>query len=124
MDAAGSFFFTIARVILFRMKITVKATRLILTPALKEYIEKKISPLSRFLARFEAKGESTAFVEIARTTRHHKNGEVYAAEIDLDLGSRMLRVEQSHRDVRAAIDLAKDALREKLAQYKKKVVGR
>jgi len=104
--------------------ITVKATNLELTPALKEYAENKISSLSRLLTRFETKGEAKAFVEVARTTRHHRRGEIYAAEVNLDLGSVMLRAVKSHNDVHAAIDLVKDALREKLARYKKKVIGR
>ena len=106
------------------MKITVKTTSIDVTPALKEYIEKKISSLSRLLSRFETKSEASASVEIARTTLHHKRGNVYAAEVNLDLGFTMLRVKKSHRDIRAAIDLVKDTLRRRLAQYKKKVVGR
>lgn len=106
------------------MKVQIKSTNLELTPALLEYIEKKVSSITNLLARFENKSEAKAFVEIARTTLHHKRGDVYAAEVNLDLGSAMLRVSKSHRDVRAAIDLMKDALREKLARHKKKIVGR
>lgn len=106
------------------MKIIIKAIKIDLTPALEEYIEKKISTLSRLLARFEKKRETSAFVEIARTTLHHKGGDVYLAEVNLDLGFTILRAGKSHRDARAAVDLVKDALREQIVKYKKKVIGR
>ena len=103
------------------MKIDIKGTLLELTPAIKEYVQKKLAPLSRLMKTFEAEGETTAFIEIARTTKHHKRGEVYYAEATLLFAGKSLRVERYHRDIRAAIDLMRDTLKAEILRQKEKV---
>lgn len=100
------------------MKINIKATNLKLTPAIREYIEIKIGSLERFLKRFESQGELEVFVEIARTTRHHKSGNVFYAEVNLPLPKKILRAEHSDWDIRVAIDKVKDKLQREIKKYK------
>lgn len=107
------------------MHITIKATQLALMPALREYIEEKLGGLAKLLARFEAKGELTLFVEIARTTKHHKRGEVFYAEATLALpGAGTLRIEEYDADVRTAIDRVKDRLKLDIVRHKERGVDR
>mgnify|MGYP003858811813 CR=1 FL=1 len=47
-----------------------------LTPALRDYIEKRMQGLSKFTA-----GEPTVVVEIGKTTEHHRQGEVFEAKV-------------------------------------------
>jgi putative sigma-54 modulation protein len=122
------------------MKIDIKATNLELTPAIREYIEIKIGSLSHFLKRFEtpkespegeqvpygagklptgrAKNEIEVFVEIARTTRHHRSGNVFYAEASFSIGKKLLRAEHSDWDIRVAIDEVKDRLQQEIKKYK------
>ena len=104
--------------IIFLMQINIKATGLDLTPAVREYIENKIGSLDKFLKRFEAQGEVKAEIEIARTTRHHRKGNVFYAETNLYLPKRTIRAEHSDWDVRAAINMVKDKLKLKIQKYK------
>jgi len=100
------------------MNIIIKSSKLDLTPAIKEYIETKIGSLDRFLERFEQKSEIKAEVEIARTTQHHRHGDVFYAEINLHLPRKILRAEHSDWDIRVAIDKAKGKLQQEIKKYK------
>lgn len=105
------------------MQINIKATNLELTPAIREYIEIKFSSLNRFLKRFETKSERNIFIEIARTTRHHRSGNVFYAEATLSLGKKTLRAEDYRWDIRVAIDKVKDKLQQEIKKYKEKKIA-
>jgi ribosomal subunit interface protein len=102
------------------MKITIESVGLALTGPLETYIEKKFATLQKFVARFEEGGECAVRVEVMRTTRHHRKGEVYQATAALNLPKKNLRVEELADDVRTAIDRAKDVLRSEIEKYKEK----
>ncbi len=104
------------------MKINVKAIDLELTPAIREYIETKIGSLDHFLKRFEADDEIRVFVEIARTTHHHKSGAVFCAEASFSMGKKLMRAEHSDWDIRVAIDEVKDRLQREIKKYKEKKI--
>jgi putative sigma-54 modulation protein len=101
------------------MKLIVKATNLELTSALRIYLEKKIKSLEKFFVK-TADEEAVARIEVARTTRHHKRGDVYRVDINLELPGRIFRAEHTEADVRAAIDLVRDKLKREIARYKAK----
>jgi ribosomal subunit interface protein len=100
------------------MNIIIKATNLELTPPIKEYIEEKIGSLSKFLQRFEGKDGLIANVEIARTSNHHHKGDVYRAEVNLQLPNKLIRVSEEDSDVRVAIGKVKEVLQREIVQYK------
>ncbi|MEE8131856.1 MAG: ribosome-associated translation inhibitor RaiA [Candidatus Paceibacterota bacterium] len=106
------------------MKIIIKATKLDLTPAIYEYIEEKIGPLNRFIKRFEAKSEVKVEVEIARSTKHHKHGNIFCAEANMHLPGKVLRAEHSDWDIRVAINNIKNKLQQEIKKYKEKRIGR
>lgn len=107
------------------MRIQLTATRFDLTPALREYVTKKLKPLSRFVSRYETNGELPLFVEVARTTKHHRHGEVFYAEVTLALpGESAIRIEEYDATIRAAIDRIKDRLRMELSKRKDKSTSR
>ncbi len=104
------------------MKINIKAIDLELTPAIREYLETKIGSLDHFLKRFEIDDEIKVFVEIARTTHHHKSGAVFCAEASFSIGKKLLRAEHSDWDIRVAIDEVKDRLQQEIKKYKDKKI--
>jgi len=102
------------------MIINIKSNKLDITPAITQYIEEKIGSLDKFIVRFESHGEATATVEINRTTNHHQHGEVYYAEVNLNVNGITIRAEQTDEDIRAAIDKVKDILKLEIGKYKDK----
>jgi len=83
-----------------------------------EYIEKKIFPLKRFVARLEGGGEVQMDVEVSRSIGSKRRGEVYYAEANLSLPKKMLRAENYNANINAAIDGMKDTLKAEIIKYK------
>lgn len=100
------------------MNTIIKATQIDLSDALKEYVEGKMNLLDKYLGRFSEKEEITMKVELARTTNHHNKGEVYYVELNLSIGKKIIRIEQSGEDVREAVDIAKDRMKVEVERYK------
>ena len=99
------------------MKISIKRS-VDLTPSLETYIESKLVPLAKFVKPFDATGEAAIWLEISRTSKHHKKGSVFFASIDLRLPKKILRAEAYAENVRRAIDEARDTLRLEIQKYK------
>ena len=103
------------------MRIEIKGTELVVTPALKEYIEKKFQPISRFVKRNEEQeGEKVLFVEVAKTTKHHRKGPIFYAEATLRLAKNILRAESVSFDLKSAIDQLKGVFKREVLRYKEK----
>lgn len=105
------------------MKITIKKTNDLITPALEAYIEEKLAPLAKFVKHFDETGEAAIWLEISRTTNHHKKGEVYMAAADLRLPHKILRGEATAEDIHIAIDKVRDTLRLEIDKYKTQFLG-
>ena len=100
------------------MNLDIKATNLELTPAVKKYIEDKVFGLSKFLTKWEKIGDINARFELAKITNHHNKGEVFYAELNINLGEKMLRAEHSADDAYKAVDKVKDIMKELLIDFK------
>ncbi|MBI5306399.1 ribosome-associated translation inhibitor RaiA [Candidatus Wolfebacteria bacterium] len=100
------------------MNIIIKATQLDLTPAIREYVETKIGLLDKLLKKFEIKSEIKVEVEIARSTKHHRHGNVFYAEANIHLPKKTLRAEHFDVDIRIAIDNIKKKLYQEIVKYK------
>ncbi|MBI2035636.1 MAG: ribosome-associated translation inhibitor RaiA [Candidatus Liptonbacteria bacterium] len=103
------------------MRITVKATKLVLTPALNVFIEKRLARLSKLLKSWDDRGSVLLRVEVARTTRHHKKGDVFRAEVNLDMPSKVLRAEAENNDIRIAVNEAYKKLEGEVKKIKGKL---
>jgi len=101
------------------MRIETTVVRFELTEALKKYINTKIKSVEKLVKKFELHGEVIAYLEISRTTRHHKQGDIYYVEITMKLPQKTIRIEKIHEDVYGAIDELKDTLKEEISELKK-----
>ncbi len=101
------------------MKVSIKATNLNLTPAIKKAIEEKIATLDKFIPHADASVE--AFVEVALETRHHKKGKIYYAEANIKVPGKIVRAEAKEEDIYQAINKVKDELQELLKKYKERL---
>lgn len=101
------------------MKKNIVASGIPATPALEEYVHKKVDSLDKFLPVGDESVE--AQVEIGKTTHHHQKGDFFRAEINLHMaGKHYLRAEAEAPDLYAAID----AVRDEMAREIKKIKGR
>jgi len=102
------------------MKINIKATNIEITPAIQEYVEKKVMSLEKF---FRDKSDTVlASVEIGMTTNHHKSGDIFRAEVNLsDAGSGDQTYAESEKDdLYSAIDEMKDKAERECLSLKNK----
>jgi putative sigma-54 modulation protein len=102
------------------MKLIIHGTQLDVTPALKTYIEEKMSKLGRFMKRWDNKGAAVLRIEVARTTKHHKKGLVYYAEANLDVPGAVIRAEAFDVDARIAINVMSKTLEFEIKKRKDK----
>ena len=102
------------------MKIIVKTTNIDLSPSISQYIEEKIGGLDKFLEKFDPE-LVRADVEVGKTTRDQRRGDIFRAEVNLSIGGHFIRVEQTEESLMAAIDLVKDELSREIRQYKNKM---
>jgi len=98
------------------MRTNIKATGITLTPSISDYIEKKINMLEKFFS-----GEEVLVnVEVGRTTKHHKSGDIFRAEIHLTAGGEEYYSVAETEDLYAAIDEVKDEIVHKLTSSRRK----
>ena len=102
------------------MQISIKARELDLTDPLKKYIDMRIGSLSKYLKRF-VEDLVLVEVEVARSTQHHRHGDVYYAEVNLTLPGKLLRATHEGGDVRECIDKVKNTLQREIDKYKDQI---
>jgi len=107
------------------MNVIIKGTNLELHNDLKEYVNEKIGGLKKFVENENIdSGSVIARVELAKTTRHHQHGDIYKAEVNLQLPGKMLRSVEESDDIYKSIDNVKDELREMINSYKDEKITR
>ena len=106
------------------MRIQVKASGVLVTPAFRKYIEDKLTrPLEKILGR-DAKNDPLLEIEFSRSTQHHKKGRVWYAEANLALGKRVLRGEAEGEDPHETIDILEDEFLREVKRFRSKAVER
>lgn len=90
-----------------------------LTEAIKDYVNEKIGGLEKFFDNIiEAK------VDVGKTSNHHQKGDVFRAEVNLDVPEKyVLRAEATREDLYMAINEVKDDLQRQIKKYKEKMRG-
>jgi putative sigma-54 modulation protein len=101
------------------MKIIIKTTNLELTPEIEERIEEKINSVDKLLDDMD-RNVIEARVEIGRTTKHHRKGDIFRAEVNLTLPGRLLRSVAEEWDLRTALDQVKNELQQEIKKYRGK----
>lgn len=95
-----------------------KATNMEMTDAIRSYVEEKFLSLAKLTTHF---GEmNKCDIEVGRITEHHNKGMVYKAEVTMELPGEVIRIEKVDENLYAAIDAAKDELKEQLTKRSSK----
>ncbi|OHA80809.1 MAG: ribosomal subunit interface protein [Candidatus Yonathbacteria bacterium RIFCSPHIGHO2_01_FULL_51_10] len=101
------------------MNISIKTTGIEPTDALTKYVTEKMGAAAKFLRADEA-GNSSAQVEIGKTTKHHQSGNVFRAEVNVRMNGTTFRAVSEQEDLYAAIDDMKDELVREITSAKDK----
>lgn len=100
------------------MRYNLKLTNLSITPITREYLEKRLESLGKLLPL----DDQTVFlyVELAKTTQHHQSGNIFKAEVNLDVPGKRFRAVAERTDLHTAIDEVRGELWTELEREKEK----
>ncbi|MBP6855211.1 MAG: ribosome-associated translation inhibitor RaiA [Candidatus Pacebacteria bacterium] len=96
------------------LNINIKTTNMELTSAIREYTEKKIETLEKVMKS----SPEVINIEIGKTTNHHKQGDVYKAELNMAIGGYKFHTESEEEDLYAAIDAVREDMFRQLTENK------
>lgn len=95
-----------------------KATGIEITPAIEDYLEKRLSAFDKF--SHSDKDSARYDVEVGKTTNHHRSGDVFRAEINLHMDGQNFFAVSEKDDLYAAIDEVKDQIVQQITSHKDK----
>ena len=101
------------------VKTNIKATNISFTPSRNEYIEKKMAMLDKF---FHGNEDVLASIEVGKSNKHHKSGDIFRAEIHITTNGDSFYVTADKEDLYAAIDEVKDQMARELTSKRKKTL--
>ncbi|MCK5510107.1 ribosome-associated translation inhibitor RaiA [Candidatus Parcubacteria bacterium] len=99
------------------MQINIKATKIELNDAIRGYIQEKMDMLEKYLGSVAV---INCDVEVAMDVNSQQKGEIFRAEVNLNLPGKLIRVEKTEKDLYKAIDKVKDHLIRSIKRYKEK----
>jgi len=101
------------------VKNNIKTTDFSLTPAISDYLDKKIIHLDKFVSP-EHKEEVMCYIELGKATNHHKTGDIFKAEFTIHIGGKVFRATAEKDDLYSAIDTVNDEMAEELRTFNSK----
>ena len=106
-----------------KVKTSIKATRLEITPAIDKYLQKRIESLTKFLRGVKSEEEIIFDIELARrSSKPKKDDDLYKAEFNISLRQKRLRSLSRKADIFKAIDDAKKEMEKELISIKEKKI--
>ncbi len=99
------------------MQVAIHAKNLELNATLRAFIEEKMADLERLLG--EA-GQALARVEVSIPSQRHQSGQIFRAEVNIDLNGTVLRAEATNFDMHAALVDVKDQLKSQIKKFKER----
>ena len=91
---------------------------MVLDERLQEYIDKKLAGVEKFIDPSDT--SVMCDVEVARTTSHHRTGDVFKAEFHIHVAGKYLTAVSEKDNIYAALDEVKDEISHSLKAYKTK----
>lgn len=97
------------------MNINIKTKNITLNDALEVFVHEKIDSLEKFLGNTNS---LLAEVDLSKTTEHHNKGDIFRAEVQIEVPGKLLRAESTMDDLRKAIVEVKDQLQIQIKKYR------
>ena len=86
-----------------------------LTDAISDYVNKRLLSIEKFVKNEE---KVTAYVEVGKTTNHHKQGDVFVAEFNIEIDGTKFYTISERDDLYSAIDDAKEEIVRQITKSK------
>lgn len=99
------------------MKIRLKGTNLELTESIKDYVQTKMDLTKKYLGRVQV---INCDFEVEKSLPGQNKGDIFRAEVNLQVPGELLRIEKTEKDLYKAIDKVKDHLEMSIKKYKEK----
>jgi ribosomal subunit interface protein len=93
----------------------IKATNIELTDELRAHIEKKLDAAEKFT---QSQTIERIYVDVGRSTNHHKQGEVFKADFDIVIDGEKFHSFAESEDIYAAVDEASSELIRQVTERK------
>ena len=100
------------------MNVIISTKNISLDNALEIFIQEKIGGLEKFLK--DPRGLIEARIQIGLSSKHHRSGRIYYAEVNLKVGGKLLRATCQHEDLRNAIVDVKNELQQQIRKFRDK----
>jgi ribosomal subunit interface protein len=97
------------------MRVNIRTREIDLTESIKAYAEKKMLSLLKYYPNI-----TMVDVELAKSGKHHRKGDVFTAKVNVSVPGKVYRVEETELILYKAIDKAKDDIKRALRRYKGK----
>ncbi|QDI91848.1 ribosome-associated translation inhibitor RaiA [Salicibibacter halophilus] len=95
------------------MNYNIRGENMEVTPSLREYVEKKVGKVERYF--------DTTPVADVHVKMHVQNNQQHSIEVTIPMSRLLLRAEEDHSDMYAAIDLVVEKLERQIRKHKTKV---
>ncbi len=100
------------------MNIKITSKDFEITPAIEDYINKKVSSLEKFLGVGD---NILCEVEVGKTTGHQKSGDIFRTEINIvEPGNQQVYVVANESDIYMSIDVVRDEAERAIVSKKTK----
>lgn len=102
------------------MNINIKTTNISLTDAISDYTTKRLDAITQF---FKDDMTAKCAVELGKTTNHHKNGDIFRAEIHITAKDKDLYASSEEEDLYKAIDMVRDEMLREVRTSKERKIS-
>ncbi|MCX6719101.1 MAG: ribosome-associated translation inhibitor RaiA [Candidatus Taylorbacteria bacterium] len=102
------------------MNTNIKTTNITLSASISEYTEKRLGKIAKFL---DDDPTTQCDVELAKTTEHHKKGDIFKAEIHIVGSGKNLYATADREDLYVAIDAVRDEILQELNARREKRIS-
>ncbi len=97
------------------MQLIIKGKNMEITDSLREYVQRKLSKLGRYLPTIDE-------VRVELSTESVKSKERQVVQVTMRSNSTILRAEERSADILAAVDAVRDKLQRQIKRYKEKPI--
>ncbi len=102
------------------MNTHIKTTGITLTPAISEYVDKR---LEKILNLLENDPTIQCDIELAKTTAHHHKGDIFKAEVHIVGAGKNIFAKAEKDDLYAAIDIVREEILREIRSGKGKRIS-
>jgi putative sigma-54 modulation protein len=103
------------------MQINLLGENMEITPAIHDYVVRRVTNLGKLLAEMEKRGgEAKILFEVGKSTKHHKRGEFFHSDCSIQIDGKNFYASVDREDLYDAIDSLKEKLFSEITKSKKR----